>query len=378
VVDTEISSAPLINDDGSVDYHRLNLIKCVEKDQHLAYKIPCRPGTPGKNIFGDSIPYIAGKDKKLPRGMNTYISTDELNLYSKCHGHIYFKGGLIHVERVYVVSRDVDFSTGDIYYNGEIIVNGDVKTGFTIETDSDIIIRGNVDGATLISHDGSIEVQGGVLGKDQAKIQAKKGVSADFIQFSKIDCDGPVHVNKFIMHSEVNAYGMINIPNGTVIGGNINSNKGVSARELGAPNNLKTRVGVFKSIDPNEWIQVVKMNKEIKSLIEEKNKISKQIDFLTILRNRLKKLDEQKEQELADLRVQIEEKSTRIVELEKKKESILISSDKVCEDPPFIQASYKIYPGVIIAMSHFEEEIKSNLHSIRYMLTEQGIEKRTF
>lgn len=376
VVDTKISSTPLIRDDGSVDYRRVNLIKCVEKDQLLAYKIPCKSGKPGINIFGDLIPFTPGKEKSLPRGMNTYISTDELNLYSKCHGHIYFKNGLLHVEQIYIVNRDVDFSTGDIHYQGEVIINGDVKTGFTVETDNDIIVKGNVDGATLISHEGSIEIQGGILGKNRAEIRAKKGVSADFIQFSKIESGGYIKVNKFILHSDVQAYGTIYIPNGNVIGGSLNSNKGVIVREIGAPNNLKTKVGVFRCVDPSNWIEAVKINKKVKLLYSEKEKIEKQINFLEMLRIKLKQLDSQKEQELSGLQEKLINVKEKIQELEKRKQSILDSGDEICEEPPFIQANYKVHPGVVIAMSHFEEEVKANLRAVRYLLKETGIEKR--
>ena len=54
----------------------------------------------------------------------------------------------------------------------------------------------------------------------------------------------------------------------------------------------------------------------------------------------------------------------------------LNSGDEICEDPPFIQANYKVHPGVVIAMSQFEEEVKANLRAVRYLLKETGIEKR--
>ena len=108
-IDTNISRKPLILDDGRVDFHQINLIKIVEKDQLLAVKIPATAGTDGVSVFGSELKAIAGKDKPLPRGMNTYLSEDHLKLYAKLSGHIFFLRNVLNVENVFVFGKTLTF-----------------------------------------------------------------------------------------------------------------------------------------------------------------------------------------------------------------------------------------------------------------------------
>ena len=72
-VDTEVSSEPLVEEDGSVDFHQISSLKTVEKDKLLAVKIPATKGKDGRSVFDEETD-STGKDNKLPHGKNTYIS----------------------------------------------------------------------------------------------------------------------------------------------------------------------------------------------------------------------------------------------------------------------------------------------------------------
>ena len=199
MVDIDKSAKPLIKEDGKVDYHRSNEIKCVEEDQHLAHLISAKAGKPGLNVFNEPIPCKDGNALKLPGGFNTYFSPDSCDLYSKISGHLYLTDGLINIERVYVLSHDVDFTSGDIHYNGEVIINGDVKTGFTVETDGNILINGSVEGATIKSKGGDIVIKGGILGKYKANLTAKYNLSAEFAQHAQISVGRDAEFNKYVL-----------------------------------------------------------------------------------------------------------------------------------------------------------------------------------
>ena len=128
-VDTEVNTEPIIMDDGSVDFRQVNLLRTVEKDQLLAVKIPASKGTDGVNVFGEAID-STGKDKSLPAGKNTYISEDGLSLYAATNGRIIRQKELLHVENILTIEGDVDYSTGNINFNGDVAISGDVLGGF--------------------------------------------------------------------------------------------------------------------------------------------------------------------------------------------------------------------------------------------------------
>lgn len=56
---------PLIRDDGKADYFDMNFITEIEAHEWLGEKIPADSGEPGKNVFGESIPALPGKDSPI-------------------------------------------------------------------------------------------------------------------------------------------------------------------------------------------------------------------------------------------------------------------------------------------------------------------------
>lgn len=375
-VDLTKSTRPLIREDGSVDYRRIKTIHIVEKDQLLVTKTPAKEGQPGLSVFGEPIPYRPGKDLKLPRGINTYVSPDDLHLHAKISGHAYMEGGLIHIESVYVVKNDVDFSVGDIDYIGNVIVNGDVKTGFTVKTKGDILVRGNVDGATLISEEGDIVIDGGVFGKHKAYLKARGDIRADFIQHARLEAGGDIEVNKYILSSELTARGFIRIPRGSIIGGKLQSDRGIVAKIIGSPNNQKTLVAVGRPIEQKLWLEALAINKEIKGLEKQLQKIEKQLQFFEVLERRLKKLPEDKQHEVEELLQEQEELRRQMNELIRQRDEVLGLGDEWLEHTPFIQANFRIFPGVVINMNQFREEITRKLHSVKYLMRATGVEKK--
>lgn len=379
MVDIDDSSTPLIKDDGKVDYHRTKTITCVQKDQHLAHLIMEKEGKPGISVQNEPIPCTPGITLKLPRGINTYLSPDSCDLYAKMGGHIYKRNGLLNIEQVYVVSQDVDFSTGDVHYNGEVIINGDVKTGFTVETEGNIIVNGSVEGAILKSKSGDINIRGGILGKYKANINAKKNLSAEFIQHAQINAGGNVEVNKYVLDCEIDAEGLVKIPKGQIIGGAVHSERGIIAREIGTPKNIKTRIAMGLSIDTEAWLEAMRIGKKIKDLKKEFDKINDKISFIKVLEQRLKGLNDQKKAELDGLLESKNDIQQRIDELTVEKNSLTktgTGDNDILEELPFIQANYKMYPGVMLVLNQHVEEINDQLNAVKFLMKPNGVERK--
>ncbi|HDZ10981.1 MAG TPA: DUF342 domain-containing protein [Bacteroidetes bacterium] len=372
-IDTNISRKPLILPDGSVDFHQINLIKIVEKDQHLAEKIPATKGASGISVYGTVLEAVQGKDKALPRGLNTYISDDKHNLYAKMGGHIFFLQNLLNVENVFVVRKNVDFSTGDIDYTGDVLVFGDVKTGFKITTDGNIRIRGNVDGAEVISRKGKIEIEGGIFGKHKAKLYARQLFQADFVQEAYVQCGGDIEVNRYIINCAVKANGEIRVPKGNIIGGNVMGGVSVIAREIGSPNNQHTEVRIGNDVDPNILIEILSAKDEEKKIVRKIHTLQKKVDFLKMLEKRLVKLTDEKELELENLLKEIQSLNLDVQNLHEKTKVLLGENNDIRLEEPYIEARNFVFPGVVIGINSFEQTIQKQIRRVTFKLDETGI-----
>ena len=149
-IDLENSSRPKISDTGQADFKNLSLYKEVSKDQALVYKLPATSGKAGTTVTGE-IYYLQGRDVSLPDGVNTYLSEDRLTLFADRDGQAFWEAGKLKIDTIFRIDGDVDFSTGNIQFNGSVFIDGDVRSGFRVEATGSIVIGGTVEAATVYS-----------------------------------------------------------------------------------------------------------------------------------------------------------------------------------------------------------------------------------
>ncbi len=87
--------------------------------------------------------------KSFKYGRNLEVSEDGLRLISKVTGHVSLEGDKIFVSDEYIIQTDVDTSTGDIEYNGNVKILGCVRAGFSVKATGNISVSGAVEGAII-------------------------------------------------------------------------------------------------------------------------------------------------------------------------------------------------------------------------------------
>ncbi|KPK95525.1 hypothetical protein AMJ80_05040 [bacterium SM23_31] len=350
-VDTEISSEPLIKEDGSVDFHQIGLLKTVEKDQLLAEKIPASKGQDGINVLGEVID-STGKNKPLPQGENTYISDDCLSLYAAVSGRIVYKKKKLSVENKLTIRGDVDYSTGNIEFTGDIDITGDVLTGFKVKTEGDIRIRGVVEGAEIISTKGSIIIGRGVVGQEKARILAAKNIFAEFINESTVEAGHNVTVSEYIMNSIVSADNEIQATKGrgSIIGGKLFAEKAIEAKVIGSASYLRTevKVGGRVSGDLYKKMLIIEHNEEV--LEKTAKNLLKEIEFIELLKRKLPKFPKSKQDELTELLIKLRKVENRKGEVEKQKKELIKEFRIIVSEKEKKISANTIYSNVILSI----------------------------
>ena len=167
---TELKPRPKMNEDGTVDFHSLEMVNHVSKGQTVAVLHPEDRGEPGLDVYGRTVRPANVKHVIFKHGKNLSISEDGLSLISNVDGHVTLEQGKVFVSDVMDIV-DVDNSTGDIHYDGNVNIKGNVLAGFTVEAKGDIAVSGVVEGATLIAG-GDITLNRGVQGMNRAALKA--------------------------------------------------------------------------------------------------------------------------------------------------------------------------------------------------------------
>jgi len=226
--ETDYLKAGGIDEDGNIDFKERGPIPRVRKGCLLAKKIPLIDAREGKNIFKEVINVPTVADVALKSGKGVISSSDGLELYAEITG----TPGLdpsnkVEVSHTFTAPADVNYETGHINYEGNIIIKGTLKSGFKAVGHE--IRVGTVDGGEIRAS-GDVTVLNGMIG---GFVYAWGNVNIRFIQNSTIFCLGNLIVDKEIMDSRIITSGAVIIKTGEVISSEITCNKGLITQHLG-------------------------------------------------------------------------------------------------------------------------------------------------
>lgn len=351
---TDAVAKPKLNDDGSVDFHQLGNISHVNAGDKLAHLTPEDPGKPGTNIYGKPIPAKKVERKILRYGINISVSEDGCDMYADVCGHATLVGDTVYVSDVYEVPANVDTATGDIDYNGNVMVRGNVNTGYTVKAAGDIIINGVVEGATLIAG-GDIIVGLGVQGIFKAKLKAGGNIVSKFFENCEEICaDGTVSTDA-IMHSNVKAKGEITVKGkrGLITGGSIISGCSIRAKTAGSTMGTQTKIEI--GIEPGRMEKYYDYEKEIALKNEE---IERMKQTLAVFQKRIMNREKLAPDKMRQIQETNELYKSYCDDIEKckKKMADIVEELEICKNGR-IYISGSTYSGVTITIASVRKKI---------------------
>lgn len=231
-IDSDVK--PVEGQDGLVDFKNVDNIHQVKKGDVLAVKHPAVQGEPGVDIFGRPQPAAPAKDVVFRVGLNTEVSADGLSLLAATGGYVYRQGVAIHVGVTYTLRGDVDFKTGNLHYQGDILIQGSVRDGFEVRARGDVTVEGNVDAAEIVSLEGSVTVKAAVFGHGKGSIKAKKGIRLLSAQDIALECEGEIEVEAQLLNCRVVAGSLRADKAGcAVVGGDVKAYKEIRVAVVG-------------------------------------------------------------------------------------------------------------------------------------------------
>ena len=143
------------------DFKAIGYQECVESGELLVKRIQGINGQVGKNVRGEDIPVRQREVIELKAGEGcNLVGEDEI--YSTTEGKVLNVKNTYIISPVHEIKGNIDISTGNVIFEGEVFVSGDVEEGMKVSGGSGLMIRGNVSGATAESL-GTTVINGKVL-----------------------------------------------------------------------------------------------------------------------------------------------------------------------------------------------------------------------
>lgn len=279
---TDPNVKPTLNPDGTVDFFNLNTISKCEAGMLLARLTPEVPGERGSRVTGEPILPPDVRKMKLSFGPKITLSEDKLTITSDVNGHVSLIEDKVFVSDVYEVV-DVGTATGNIDYDGDVLVKGNIQSGFCVEANGNIEVRGVVEGA-LVKATGDVIIARGVNGMNKGIISAGGNVIAKFVENANVTSGGYVHAEA-IIHSKVNAGTDITVTGkkGFIVGGSVRALGCVEAKTIGSDMGGETEVEVGS--DPKIKQKIQNLEKLLKT---EKDNINKMEPILATFAQRIR------------------------------------------------------------------------------------------
>lgn len=257
-------------EDDRVDFYTYADIIAIPAGQVLFETIPPTRGPAGTDVYGREIPGLLGDPLALGIGENVEYDPDSGVGKAKITGQVVLERGAVRVDPVYRVEGDVDFKTGNIDFEGSVVVGGNVQDGFTVKAGKDITVHGSVFAATL-GAGGDIRIHEGATMRGKGELRAGGKLQAKYLNHAIAKAQGDVLVSSEIINSEVRAGGRLLIPRGNIFGGKVVAMGGIEARQLGSPMVVPTQVCV--GVDPDVQKRLEAIDKEIKELEKKMERI---------------------------------------------------------------------------------------------------------
>jgi len=307
---------PQKRDDGTLDMRDLGDIETVKKGDPLMRRIPSQPGENGYTIQGEVLVAKAPDGTSFNIGEGVSKSPTDTNLLVADRAGVPLKveNGISVSEAL--VLKNVDLTTGNVEYDGAVIVLGNVTGGMQIKATRDVMIHGFVE-LGIIESDRNIIVHKGVLGgeadvvevddgsvdedaddsavdefdiaktKFTTQLIAKKNISSLYAQSAYLEAGNDVSIVTQLLNCHVKSGNGVYVGDkgqkkSKLVGGVIRAGKEVTSGEIGAPSNTQMTIDFSHRVRGLE-----------KKYLEVKKEYAVQTELVEGLREALEKLKAQ-------------------------------------------------------------------------------------
>lgn len=263
---TQVARTPKQLEGGNVDYRNVEWFETVEKGQKLALYHNSEPGVNGITVTGKVLPAKSGKEKNILIGKGFKRLPDGKTYISEMQGIVTIQDNRLNVSELLVMD-EVNMTTGNVEYSGNVLIEGNVSSGSKIRAGKDVIVKGYVEASQIISG-GTVFLQKGMNGSGNGTVVAAGDVIGYFFERSEVYAGGDIQGNYFF-NSVLSARGKVKASGkkGTIAGGSTFAEDGLHANSVGNTAGLSTyvRIGRLDRIKQEED----KLNETIRAVNQE-------------------------------------------------------------------------------------------------------------
>lgn len=352
-----LDGKPTIRPDGSVDYWSVNRVEIVKEGQVIAEYHPAVMGENGTTVKGRPVTAKRARELAPLKGKGFTRSEDDRIYTADFDGKIEMKNGRVTVSRVYEIAGNADLSVGNIDFNGDVLVHGNVCAGLSIRAAGTITVDGIVESSDLWAGK-DIILRGGMMGGSKSTVFTKGNITAKFFEYTVVEAWGEIQAQVF-MNCQVTCRKKIFLSGkeAGIIGGKVHAIQGMEVGDLGNDVEIRTEVRVGNDVEVLRRIKALqKETAEMRSMLD---KVEKGLEKLANMKN-LEKNDPRKMQLLRAKIRDSAELDRRVAELNQLEQQLADARDAN------IRVIQNVYPGVMVIIDEARMFVRSRESHVEY------------
>lgn len=296
-------------DEDAIDFYDMSPFLIVAKGDLIGHVVEASPGEDGMNVLGQAIPTKPGKAFSDLID-NSFKMDDKGDIYSAVEGHLTHIGMKLRINPTLEIAQFVDFSTGNIDFPREVIVNEGVRDRFRVKAGENIEIRKLVEASVLDSMQ-DIILHNGMSGRETGTINTGRNLKAGYLDGVHASIAGNCEVNKEITNCHIMIAGSLQSPNAALRGGEVCTSKGGIIGSIGSVQGVKTDVVIG-------WIPEIEKKTRLALQLRPKveDAITKQVNELETLKKSIGKPSREQATEIEFMKFEIGILEQKLVDLD--------------------------------------------------------------
>ncbi len=358
-----------------MDYKSISSFLHVDQNQKIAKKKKAVVGVPGIDVWGEEIAVQEVRDDEFKVGDNITIDEQESEIVytAAVEGVLYVNGNDINISEGLIIEGDVDATTGNIVYEKDVIIEGSLTEGFSIESQGNVQIQGSVGNHAVLRVKKNLEVIKGIFG-EETSVYVNGNAEIGFVQESMVRVEGNCTIDRFIYQAKVFAGGVVVVEGnkvkvqtkGAIIGGVTNALHGIKAHSAGS---VATKTELVVGVDLRLLEQVKELEEAFEATIKQIAILESAIGMDLSKNDSVNHLKTMTPRDKATMK----EKLVTLKEAMERQKKLSIAQEQIKEKlaalnvtNSFVEIVTKLIPDVIIKLGKSTREIRTEETNIKF------------
>lgn len=215
-----------------IDHRSRSSLVLVREGDIIARIVPAVEGRPGATVHGEQIANATTRMPVLAAGENTVA--DGNDILAGLSGLLKVEHSVISVSPTLLLRTGVDFATGNIDFNGDVLLSDRIADGFTLRCSGTLHAATTIDAFAVEC--GGLVCSQGVIGRTAEPTVVRGDAKMRFVQNARLDVGGTLRVSHSALKAHLTAHDRIEFgARSTIIGCTIRASAGATVFDLGAP-----------------------------------------------------------------------------------------------------------------------------------------------